>query len=250
MKRQEYLTLYEMEEAHWWYLGHRHLYAYILNRYCPLAARGRVLDAGCGSGGFTQWLRDSFSPERLVGMEISEDALERCRERGLEDLLCCSVEDIGLADESFDLVVCLNVLYHREVRDDLGALRELSRVLSPGGYLLLNLPALPMLSGSHDLAVEGARRYRAPEIREKLALAGLEPVRVTYFVFFLLPLIAAYRLWSRRKANQGARSDLWLPPAPVNRALQRLLESETRLIRLRDLPLGSSLTALARKSPR
>jgi len=247
MRKREYETLYEMEDIHWWYLGHRRLYASLLDRYCPRAARGRVLDAGCGTGGFTQWLRDRYRPERMVGIDVSETALSRCGERGLTELLCCPVEYIPFPDASFDLVLSLNVLYHREVADDLEALREMRRVLAPGGYLLLNLPALPFLRGRHDEAVDGARRYRAPEVRDLLSLAGYEPVKITYFIFTLLPAIAAYRVWSRRDAVDDGASDLWLPPAAVNRSLELLLALESYVAVRLGLPLGSSITTLARK---
>lgn len=247
VREREYDTLFAVEDRHWWYLGHRRLYAALLERHCPDAASGRVLDAGCGTGGFTAWVRDRYRPRALVGVDLSEAALRRCRERGLGDTLCCSVEDMDLADGSFDLALSLNVLYHREVGDDEAALRELARVLAPGGYLLLNLPALEILAGEHDEAVGGARRYTAPQVRAKLERAGLEPVWVTYFVFTLLPAIAAKRLWSRGKAYEEAVSDLRMPPAAVNRALERLLALEARVAASRRLPLGSSVTALSRK---
>jgi len=247
MRKREYETLYEMEDIHWWYLGHRRLYASLLDRFAPRAVRGRVLDAGCGTGGFTQWLRDRYRPERMVGIDVSETALSRCGERGLTELLCCPVEYIPFPDASFDLVLSLNVLYHREMADDLEALREMRRVLAPGGYLLLNLPALPFLRGRHDEAVEGARRYRAPEVRDLLSLAGYEPVKITYFIFTLLPAIAAYRVWSRRDAVDDGASDLWLPPAAVNRSLELLLALESYVAVRLGLPLGSSITTLARK---
>jgi SAM-dependent methyltransferase len=246
MIKREYEALFEMEDTHWWYLGHRRLYASLLDRYCPEAARGRVLDAGCGTGGFTQWLRDRYRPEHVVGLDVSEEALLRCGTRGLEELLCCPVEYIPLPDASFELVLSVNVLYHREVADDLEALREIHRVLAPGGYLLLNLPALSLLRGRHDEAVGGARRYRVSGVRRLLAQAGYETVKITYFVFTLLPVIAAYRLWSRGETAEEGSSDLWLPPAPLNRALESLLGFESHIAARYGLPLGSSLTALAR----
>ncbi len=248
MKRREYETLYELEDVHWWYLGHRRLYASLLDRHCASAARGRVLDAGCGTGGLTQWLRDRYAPERVVAMDISEEALLRCGERGLEEMLCSPVEYIPFPDASFDLVLSLNVIYHLQVEDDLEALREMRRVLAPGGYLLLNLPALSCLRGRHDEAVEGVRRYRASALRSLLERAGLEPVKQTYFVFTLLPAIAAWRLLGRMGLGEDAASDLWLPPAPLNRALAALLAAESRIAAARGLPLGSSLTALARRT--
>jgi ubiquinone/menaquinone biosynthesis C-methylase UbiE len=247
MRDSEYAALYEVEDDHWWYLGHRRLYASLLDRYCAAAAGGSVLDAGCGTGGFTQWLRDRYSPQRLVALDVSEEALVRCGERGLEELLCSPVEYIPFPDASFDLVLSLNVLYHREISDDLEALREMHRVLVPGGYLLLNLPALSWLHGRHDEAVAGARRYHASGLRELLARAGFEPVRMTYFVLTLLPAIAAYRWWSRKKTAEDAASDLRLPPAPLNRALEALLALESRAAVRHGLPLGSSITALARR---
>ncbi len=267
MKAEEYVRQREVEDRHWWYLGHRHLYSSLLDRYCPSAARGRVLDAGCGTGGFTCWLRERYRPRYLVAADISEEALNFCRERGLGELLCCGVESLPFPGGSFDLVLSLNVIYHRAVGDDQAALREMARVLAPGGWLLLNLPALPILRGSHDEAVEGARRYRAGQVREMLAGAGLTPVNVTYFVFALLPAIAIVRLASRqamrdrrspsRRASSSPpgpvtpaflrSSDLWMPPAPMNRALTALLALEARAAASRGLPLGSSLTALARK---
>jgi SAM-dependent methyltransferase len=247
VKSEEYSTMFEVEDAHWWHMGHRRLYASLLDRYCPQASRARVLDAGCGTGGLTQWFSENFHPSSLHGIEISEDALAYCRKRGLEGVRCCSVEDIPFPDGSFDLVMCLNVLYHREVANDLDALREIARVLAPGGYLLLNLPALRFLRGKHDQAVEGVRRYRAGELKRLLSEVRLEPVRITYFNFFLLPALAIHRLLGRKRYEDDARSDLWLPPRPVNRALESLLALESRLAACRLIPIGSSLTALARK---
>lgn len=247
MQEREYDTLYRVEDIHWWYLGHRRLYARLLDHYCPDAARGRVLDAGCGTGGFAQWLCERYRPESIVCMDTSEKALMRCGERGLDDLLCSPVEYIPLPDGSFELVLSLNVLYHREVADDLEALREMRRVLAPGGWLLLNLPALTVLRGSHDEAVAGARRYDSRQVRELLCRAGYELVKMTCFVFTLLPAMALYRLWSRRGGREGGPSDLWLPPAAINRALGSLLGLESRVAVSYGLPLGSSITALARR---
>ncbi|NPV60911.1 MAG: class I SAM-dependent methyltransferase [Actinobacteria bacterium] len=249
MEDREYRKQYEVEDRHWWYLGHRFLYAYLLDGHCPEAPRGRVLDAGCGTGGFTCWLRERYRPRYLVGVDIGEEALRFCRERGLEELRRCGVEDLPFADGSFDLVLSLNVIYHRAVADDGAALREMARVLSPGGWLLLNLPAHEVLRGSHDRAVEGARRYRAEQVSEMLASAGLVPVKVTYFVFTLFPAVLAFRLASRITSRPGSSSDLRMPPVLLNDALASLLALEARVAMRRRLPLGSSLTALARKRP-
>jgi len=247
MKESEYRVLFEVEDRHWWYLGHRHLYRLLLDRYCPQEARGRVLDAGCGTGGFTRWFRDTYRPRRLVGLDMEPAALERCRLRGLEELVAGSVEELPFPDASFDLVLSLNVIYHRAVRDDLAALKEAARVLAPGGFLLLNLPALRALRGRHDLAVGGARRYSRSPLWKMLVSAGLRPVKVTYFNTTLLPAALVYRLLTRRTPEEEAVSDLSVPPRTLNRALAGLLSLEARIAAGPGLPLGTSLTALARR---
>jgi SAM-dependent methyltransferase len=246
MKQREYATMFEMEDAHWWYLGHRRLYFTFLEKYCPQAACSRVLDAGCGTGGTTKWYLDTFHPSRLEAIELSEEGVSRCRQRGLEGIRRCSVEDIPFPDKHFDLVLCLNVLYHLEVKSDLGALVEMRRVLAPGGYILISLPALKILRGRHDLAVEGIRRYHARDVGELLKEAGFEPVRITYFSLLLLPVMVLFRLLRKPREGVDARSDFFLPSAPVNRLLEYVLALETRLARSWNLPLGSSLVALAR----
>jgi len=247
MKKEEVMTLHEVEDTHWWYLGHRYLFSSLLETYCPEAMRGEVLDAGCGTGGFTQWFKDKYDPQGIAGIEISEEALAICEQRGLKGIKRSSVDNIDFPDASFDLVMCFNVLNHYAVKNDVGALVEMKRVLKPGGYLLLNLPARKYLRGRHDLAVGDVRRYEAGEIREKLAKAGLEPIRITYFNLTLLPALATYRLITRVRPGEEIHSDLWLPPAPINRILTSLLALEARLASRRGLPNGSSLTTLARR---
>jgi SAM-dependent methyltransferase len=247
VKKEEYSILFEMEDIHWWYLGHRRLFSSLLDTYCPEAARGAVLDAGCGTGGFTQWFKEYFEPRQMAGIELNPEALLRCEERGLNGIRQGSIEDTGFPDSSFDLVMSFNVLNHYEVESDIAALCEMWRVLKPGGYLLLNLPARKALRGRHDLAVGDLRRYRAHELKDKLVDVGFDPLRVTYFNATLVPLMVVYRRISRHRLQRGVFSDLWLPPTAINRMLVSLLEWESRLALKHDLPNGSSITALAQK---
>ncbi len=249
MKDSEYHKLYRLEDRHWWYVGHYHIYAKLLELHCPAEVRGKVLDAGCGTGGFMNYLRERYDPQRLVGVDISEEALGFCARRGLKDTRLCSVEELPFGEGYFDLVISLDVLYHARVLDDIDALRELARVTKKGGYLLLNLPAFPILRGRHDVAVEGARRYRKREVEEKLKKTGFTPIRISYSNFFLFPVMLLYRLWSRWFPGDEAEpvSDLSLPPQRINQALSWLLRLESKMIVRFPLPWGGSLTALARK---
>ena len=99
----------------------------------------RVLDAGCGVGYGTAMLA-SGGPDSLVGVDVADDALARARDELAEDveLLRGDIRDLPLDSESFDLVVCFEVIEHVERQAD--ALAELKRVLRPDGTLLISSP--------------------------------------------------------------------------------------------------------------
>jgi SAM-dependent methyltransferase len=241
VNRQQYLRMRAVEDRHWWYVGMRAIAADVLAGL-PLSAGGRVLDAGCGTGGNAALLGRHG---RVVGVDLSELALELAAGRGRAPLVCASVTRLPFADATFDLVASFEVLCHRAVGDDVAALGELRRVLRPGGYLLVRLPALEWLRGAHDAAVHTERRYRAGELRARIARAGLEPIRVTYLNTLLLPLAAAKRAAERLTRAEG--DDLGPAPPLLEAFFRAALAAERRLLRRRDLPIGVSLLAVARR---
>ncbi len=249
MNLDEYRTMREVEDDFWWYTGFRRIYGGLLDRFCPDEVRGRVLDAGCGTGAFMEYLRQRYSPARLAGLDFSAEALRFCRDRGFDDLVEASVVQLPFPDESFDFATSLDVLCHKSIPDDLVPLREFRRVLRKGGCLLLNLPAFPFLYSEHDVAVHTCRRYLRPEVAVKLRQAGLEPLWVTYTNTLLFPAVAAVRLAGQRGGLPGeteAKSDLHALPPALNSLLARVLGVEARLAGRVRMPFGSSVTAVAR----
>jgi SAM-dependent methyltransferase len=98
----------------------------------------RVLDLGCGAGGFLTALRDAGAEP--VGVEIAEAAAERARATGIEVRLLEPDGTIPAAHGEFDLVWCSEVLEH--IPDVGAALFEVRRVLKPGGRLLVTVPRI------------------------------------------------------------------------------------------------------------
>jgi SAM-dependent methyltransferase len=152
---------------------------------------------------------------------------------------------LPFADATFDCVTSFDVIYHRWVRDDTAAVREMARVLRPGGLLLLRVPALKMLWGAHDEAVHSRHRYTRAEVRRLLASAGFEVLRDTYANSLLFPIVAARRALDRLTGRRG--SDVGFLPAPLEWAFGAALRIESRLLRRVSLPVGASVFALARK---
>lgn len=109
-------------------------------RYLALPGGGRVLDAGCGIGDHA--LRFAKRGFHCVGVDISKPMLKRANERaqaeGLQNhvaYVCCGLEDLSPFSDEFDAVHCRGVLMHIPRWED--ALREICRVLRPGGRIVI-----------------------------------------------------------------------------------------------------------------
>ncbi len=231
-----------VEDDHWWY---RALRGHVIASLRLPNRNFALLDAGCGSGGMLARLHAEFPAADLTGLDISEHALQLTKDRGSNaQLVLGSVDRLPFEDARFDAVVSLDVLYHRDV-DDRMAVREMHRVLRPGGVLLLNLPAFDFLRGSHDVAINTARRYTRSQLARLLREANFTIETLTYWNMLLLPAVAAVRWASRGKTE--VRSDLSSPPAAVNELLGGIARTELALSRRMPLPFGTSLFAVARK---
>jgi SAM-dependent methyltransferase len=103
----------------------------------------RVLDAGCGEG----VLVDEYAPRLGIEGVDANYASPRVRTGLLTSLPCDAA--------SFDRVLCLDVLEHLPLGDQLPALRELHRVLGPGGELLLSVPNLAHLQSRLHFLLRG-----------------------------------------------------------------------------------------------
>jgi SAM-dependent methyltransferase len=254
MNDSEYRIMREVEDAFWWYVTlHR---AVVVEVREAMAGRlgGRVLDAGCGTGGMLERLRQAEPGWSCCGLDFSEGALRHARARGLEELLEGRVDALPFKDASFDVVVSLDVLYFSGV-DEARAMQEFSRVLKPGGVLVLNLPAFEALRGEHDAAVNGVRRYTPGRVEALLAGAGLETGRVWCWNFWLfLPILLWRQLGRVRLAGRsgkgraaGAKSDLKLLPGPLNALLMAVARVDFRICRALRWRLGTSVFAVGRK---
>ncbi len=131
-------------------------------------------------------------------------------------------------------------------------LREIRRVLVPGGTLLLTVPAYRWMWGLQDEVAHHKRRYVAPQVRSRLQEAGLEPRRLSYFNTLLFAPAAAIRLSRRlRLWPVRASSDLERGGAGIaNSILARIFAFEAKLLARFDLPFGVSILALATKPRR
>jgi SAM-dependent methyltransferase len=236
---EEYRRTADAEGRHFWFRELRWIWRGLLGSPPPGGA-WRILDAGCGTGANLALLgRDHAA----LGIDRSRLALDFARTKASAPIACASILAIPIRSASCDAILSTDVIYHRDVGDDVAALREFHRVLRPGGRLVLNVPAFDSLRSAHDRAVHTARRYNRRMLRERLTAAGLEPVRVLYWnSLLLLPAIATRIL---RRGGEG--SDIVTPPEPLNAILTAAGRIDATLALAGLFPAGLSVAALARR---
>lgn len=241
-----YERIVAVEEGHWWYRGMRAISAALLGD--RLARPGlALLDAGCGAGGYLRWAVDRSAPARVAGVDIGSEAIELARAHVPEAELCVApLHHLPFDDESFDVVVSNDVLQHVP-EDEVGpSLRELRRVLVPGGTLLVRT------NGSRRLRRERAdwRAYDARSLVAALEAAGLDGVRVTH-ANMLLSVAGALR---RRVPHAPSSTSAGVPGSEPSRLVQaiggRLLDLEARWLGRprRSLPYGHTLFAICTRA--
>lgn len=248
---EEYARMAAVQGRHWWY---RCLHALVLGAVRRHARGGReavVLDAGCGTGGLLCHLRDQGF-RHLAGMDASPEAVRISRERGLE-VAPGDLRELGAIRPagSVDVLTATDSLYFLAPAEQAAFLEAAWGLLRPGGLLVLNLPAFPSFAGLHDRCVGIPRRVTPADIPALLPPVRFELLERRCWPALLAPVVAAVRLAQRRRIRRNPglvpRSDLALPPAPLNALL--LAVTRTELALPPGLPWGSSLFLAGRKRP-
>ena len=220
---------------------HRHVCRELLNAVGRAPAK--ILDAGCGTGGLIRRLISEAPGWEVTGLDVLPLACQLAKERSTGAIVEGRIEALPFADEEFAAVVSTDVLCC--VEDDQAAIREIFRVLRPGGVFVVNVPAYQWLWSYHDVATHSQRRYRRKELVNKIREAGFGEPATTHWNALTLPLIAF-----RRKCLPASPdgSDVKAFPIWIDRILHGFMKVEHAWIGLGGRwSFGSSQMAVARK---
>jgi ubiquinone/menaquinone biosynthesis C-methylase UbiE len=242
-----YARMRELEAGSWWNAAMRDIAGQLL-RDVRLPAGGTVLDVGCGSGQTLAWFSRMFGAWRTVGCDISTDAVNAAARLGFE-ISRASALSLPYPDASADVVICLDVLQHVPLDGgDLTALREMRRVLRPGGWLFVRTNAQSFPASADDPEFQ-FHRYEPDELRGKLATAGFVVRRLSR-VNALLGLAEIPRELRARRVQTAEYHGILATPnghgSWVSAAKRAWLRVEGQAVRhgVR-LPAGRTIVALA-----
>jgi SAM-dependent methyltransferase len=233
------------QASHFWFAGFRQFVEPAVAEAARDRRDLRLLDCGCGAGHNLELLKPHG---RAFGFDLSGGGLQIARGRQ-HPLAQADATHLPFASESFDLTTSFDVL--QCVPDDTGAVREMARVLKPGGAAVLTVAAFDILRGDHAVVWDEQRRYTPASAARLAESAGLRVERVSFMFASLFPVMLPVRLVQRLlRPVRGLRddTDIAVPAAPINALLTAVLRMEAAVARRVPMPIGTSLLVVARKA--
>ena len=156
-----------------------------LRRHLRGKSSPAILEIGCSSGFMLKAIVAAFPSAFVMGADVVRAPLLRLAEElPTVPLLRFDLLQCPLPSAIFDAIVILNVLEH--IEDDVAAMKQLHRLLKPGGVVIAEVPAGPNLYDAYDEALRHFRRYGMRELIDKFSSAGLcrcaDPISDSWFI--------------------------------------------------------------------
>lgn len=237
------------EQSHFWFRGFRWFVQPEVARAVAGLRAPVIVDCGCGTGANLGWL-GRFG--NVYGFDLTWNGLVFGRQMGRTRLARASIGAIPFRDGCADVATSFDVFQCLPDPVEHDAIREMWRILKPGGHLLLNVAALEVLRGRHSALSEEVRRYTPARLRSLVEGAGFEIERLTFVHAALFPMMLPVRVLQRWRSGgadvPAGEFEITVPPAPINAALTALVRAEAAALRVVDLPIGGSLLCRARKA--
>jgi SAM-dependent methyltransferase len=226
----------DLYERHWWWRAREAALIETLKRLKPSSGWPRILDVGCGDGLFFDQL---LAFGHVEGVEPSGNLVDPAgvhRQR----IHVRPFDETFRPPKPFSLILMLDVLEHLE--DPVGALRHATRLLSPGGTVLITVPAFNLLWTNHDVINQHRTRYTKASFRRLAEQAELFVDEEHYWFQWTAPVKMAERtveILLRREAVPPR-----VPPRLINAALYKWSRFEHLLLQRLKPPFGSSLMVI------
>lgn len=247
MDIKEYYRLAKVEDSHWWYRSVHRLVIDEINKGWTYLERTDlkipvILDAGCGTGGLTEKLAGfGFT----AGIDISDLALG-LKPHSKAVYINGSINNLPFAGDSFDLITCISVFYHRLVIDEVAS-SEIFRALKSGGRAIFVMPAFQWAFGNHDKLVHTSKRYSMLEAKALWGKTGFKILEARYIFGILFPEFVLKRFLDKLGVTGNRVSDLQEFPGWLNGVFNLVTGFENWISKWIRLPFGSSIYIVVEK---
>jgi len=250
-----YELVAQIDCDHFWFRVRNEIIFKAIRHHLPDWQKARFMEIGSGAATVLDFLH-AGGMAGLEGCDINPLAIEISRQRlphvTFND---CSYEELVNNGKSRDAVGMFDFIEH--FADDRGPLKAAYNLLSPGGRLFISVPAHQSLYSNSDRMMGHYRRYSKQSLTELLSISGFQPLKVSYVMPTMCPLIALKRQLIKSEVPGDRLAKYWAlvkevdsPAKPVNVILKHWLRAEHGLLSALDTPFGGSLIACAEKPER
>lgn len=203
----------------------------------------KLAEIGCGNGVLQLQIEKTYG-KAVDGYDLNSVALSRTIS-GISNIFCYDISDqLQSLKEKYDLIFLFDVIEH--ITDESVFLEKVLFHLKPGGFLVINVPAINALYSGYDAAVGHIRRYSSGGLNDLARDRGLIPGRVVYWGLPLLPMLLARRFLIP-KGDYGNQKILQKGFAPPNRTFNRIIHGLSSLESIWLNPIGTSVMGTYQK---
>ncbi len=214
-------------------------------------AKPTVIDIGCSSGFFLRDLRKAMPEAELIGADYVQGPLRKLASRmpGIP-LLQFNAVKCPLPDACVDAAVLLNVFEH--IDQDVEAMRQVCRILKPGGVAVIELPAGEHLYDVYDKHLMHFRRYELGDLKRRLVMAGFQIESASHLGSFVYPMFRSVKLRNRRYLNAPEEEQKRVVAESISRSgsnplMKLAMQAELALGRFVSYPAGIRCVVTCRK---
>jgi SAM-dependent methyltransferase len=200
-----------------------------------------ILEVGCSSGFLLQEMRSVFPQATLMGADVVYKPLLNLAEHLAIPLLRFDIVQCPLPDNCLDAIIMLNVLEH--IENDEAALKQVYRILKPGGCFVLEVPASPSLYDIHDKICLHFRRYTLSKLSRLLKQTGFTLLKQSHLGSFIYPGFWLAKQKNKRLLSAPEKLQRQLMEKSIRRSgkskiLSRIMQAELLLGRFISYPFG------------
>ena len=188
-------AMFELEESSFWFKHRNNCIVTLVKKFTPDCM---FFDIGGGNGFVSKGLQQSGISTVLI-----EPGLQGCinaQKRGLENIVCSTLEDAGFKPDSLESCGMFDVVEH--IEDDTTFISSIYKFLKPGGYCFITVPAYQILWSNEDVDAGHYRRYTTESIKRLLTSGGFKINYISYFFSFLVLPVFLFRtipsLWKKK----------------------------------------------------
>ena len=241
-----YESKYHRLETNYWLFIARRDAVINLIKEIGIDKTDKILDIGCSGGPLINLLKENGFTN-TYGIDISADAINLCKKRGINNVTVMDGTKTLYKDEEFDTIIASDILEH--IKNDDSALSEWYRLLKPNGKLILFVPAFDFLWSDHDEINNHFRRYNKSSLIKKLKESQFKLHRISYWnftLFFPTYLLRMFQHFLLKKRGEP-KDQLYELNSLANGILIALLKTENLFLKYFNFPIGVSIFTICGK---